>query len=84
MYDSSVGTTPLRARFGFNEVEWVLRHLILDQPAVDLPVVSSGIALRYWNEIYLDPTAFQILRDRGMLDHPNTFVSQFEDYGMRG
>jgi carbamoyl-phosphate synthase large subunit len=77
------GTTPLRARFGFNEVEWALRHLVLDEPAVDLPVITSGIALRYWNEVYVDLAAYQLLCNQGLLDRPDSYSSKIEDYGIR-
>jgi len=77
------GTTPLRARFGFNEVEWALRHLVLGEPALDLHGATSGIALRYWNEIYVDPDAYQKLRVHGRLDQPGSYSLKTEDYGFR-
>ncbi len=46
------GTTPMRARLGFNDVEATLRHYVLEQPAVDLPLVTAGYALRLWREVY--------------------------------
>jgi carbamoyl-phosphate synthase large subunit len=47
------GTTPIRARLGFNDVEATLRHYVLGEPAPDLPLVTSGLALRYWAEEYV-------------------------------
>jgi carbamoyl-phosphate synthase large subunit len=53
------GTTPLRARLGFNEVEAALRHLVLGEPPVDLPDARPGVVVRYWNEAYVsDGEAF--------------------------
>jgi carbamoyl-phosphate synthase large subunit len=49
------GTTPIRARLGFNDVDATLRHYVLGEPAVDLPLITSGLALRYWTEEYVDP-----------------------------
>jgi carbamoyl-phosphate synthase large subunit len=45
------GTTPVRARLGFNEVEATLRHLLRGEP-LSLPLVAEGTMVRYWNEIY--------------------------------
>ncbi len=43
------GTTPLRARVGFNEVEMVLRHLLEDAP-IRQPEIEPAIILRHWSE----------------------------------
>lgn len=64
------GTTPIRAHFGFNEVEASVRHHVLGEPAIDLPRVHAGRAVRYWNEIYLDPAAVDELRQAGSLADP--------------
>jgi carbamoyl-phosphate synthase large subunit len=44
----------MRAYFGFNEPELCLRDLILGEP-LSQPEVRPGYALRYWDEIYLEP-----------------------------
>lgn len=51
------GSTPIRAHFGFNDVEAAIAHYVAGEPAVDLPDITSGLAARYWNEVYLDPGA---------------------------
>lgn len=76
------GTTALRARFGFNDVEAALRHYVLGEAAVDLPLVTEGIALRYWNEVYIDPRAKDTLHKTGILDNPRGYSSRVEDYGI--
>lgn len=43
------GTTPLRARAGFNEVEMMLDHL-LNGEAVRCPEIAPCILLRHWSE----------------------------------
>ncbi len=48
------GTTAMRAHFGFNEVEMALREYALAAP-VPKPLVRPGIALRFWEEVYLAP-----------------------------
>jgi carbamoyl-phosphate synthase large subunit len=76
------GTTPLRARLGFNDVEAVLRHYVLGEPAADLPLITSGHVVRYWNELYVDPQAFEVLAREGRLD-PAEHPVRIEDYGAR-
>ena len=77
------GTTPVRARLGFNEVEATLRHYVLNEPACDLPVITEGIMLRYWNEAYIDAGACDALRQTGFLGNPRGHPLCIEDYGMR-
>ncbi len=77
------GTTPMRARLGFNDVEAALRHYVLAEPAVDLPVVTSGHVLRYWNEVYVAPSALAELTEHSHLGNPAAFPLQLEDYGRR-
>jgi carbamoyl-phosphate synthase large subunit len=48
------GTTPLRMRAGFNEVESVLRHVVLGE-AVDPPTIEPVTILRYWSETVVRP-----------------------------
>ena len=47
------GGVSMRAHFGYNEVEMAIRDLVLDEP---LPArkITSGQALRFWEELYLD------------------------------
>jgi carbamoyl-phosphate synthase large subunit len=72
------GTTPMRARWGFNEVEAALRHYVLGEPATDLPRPTAGLVLRYWNEVYVSPdAAVELARDRA-LSHPHGTI---EDWG---
>ena len=77
------GTTPLRARLGFNEVEEALRHYVLGESAEDLLHVTEGIALRYWNEMYVDRRAHAALLQSGRLEEPRQFSLFVEDYGVR-
>ena len=77
------GTTPMRARLGFNDVEAALRHYVLGEAAVDLAVVTSGQVLRYWNELYVAPEALSELAKNSHLAHPGAFPLQMEGYGKR-
>ena len=75
------GTTPVRARFGFNEVEAALSHFVLGQEPTGLGPVRHGYMLRYWNEIYLDADAVPKLAEQGYLEQP-CMAADTEDFGM--
>jgi len=76
------GTTPVRARLGFNEVEAALRHFVLGEPAVDLPPVVRGRVLRYWNEVYVPDAAVDELGREGRLADPGRHDVRVEDWGV--
>ncbi|MEA2397191.1 MAG: carbamoyl-phosphate synthase large subunit, partial [Thermoleophilaceae bacterium] len=76
------GTTPMRTHFGFDEVGAALRHLVLGQPAVDLPRVTAGLALRYWNELYPDAAAVAALERDGVLEPGSVPRPAIEDWGL--
>lgn len=44
----------MRSHFGFNEPELCLREFVLGE-RLEPPVIRDGWALRYWDEIYLEP-----------------------------
>ncbi len=73
------GTAPIRARLGFNDVEAAVRHLILGEESVELPAITRGVALRYWNELYVDVEDAAALAREGVLERPDGRV---EDYGV--
>ena len=75
------GTTPMRARLGFNEVEAALRHYVLGEDIPDLPRITDGIAVRYWNELYVAPEAYAAMARDGKLDDPHGYATTLEDYG---
>ena len=77
------GTTPVRARLGFNEVEATLRHYLLGEP-LRLPRVTTGTVLRYWNEAYVSESARERLTATGRLDDPRAHPLTVEDWGMGG
>ena len=75
------GTTPIRARLGFNDVEAAIRHFVMAEEAKDLPIIRSGQAIRYWNEAYIDPHAYAALMSEGELPRPQDFLFKIETYG---
>lgn len=75
------GTTAIRAQFGFNEVEAALRHFLLDDDAPPLPHITEGIALRYWNELYVPPEAVQVLETNGRIVNATPPQAHIDLYG---
>jgi carbamoyl-phosphate synthase large subunit len=63
------GTTPIRALFGFNEVEHLIRHLIHGVP---IPPVElrRGLVLRATSDLYIGQSVFDELRASGRLEAP--------------
>ncbi|MBI5568751.1 MAG: ATP-grasp domain-containing protein [Desulfomonile tiedjei] len=55
------GTTAIRAYFGYNEPEMMVRHYVLGEK-LSPPEVGRGYALRYWNEVFLDGTTGEELQ----------------------
>lgn len=47
------GTTPMRALFGFNEVDMCLRKLLLDEE-MENPVTRKGVVLRFLEERFVE------------------------------
>jgi carbamoyl-phosphate synthase large subunit len=47
------GTAAIRAHFGYNEPEMLLRHYVLGEELAP-PRPRQGYALRYWNEVLLE------------------------------
>lgn len=47
------GTTPIRARWGYNDVEAMIREYVLDEPVVFNPQ-KEGKVYRYYNEAFID------------------------------
>jgi carbamoyl-phosphate synthase large subunit len=77
------GTTPIRAHFGFNDVELSLRHFVLNEDIDNTEnLIKEGIALRYWNEIYINSKCFEKLRETGKLDNPHQCKNFVEQYGI--
>jgi len=50
------GTSAIRAYFGYNEPEMLLRHYILGEQLTP-PKPRTGYVLRYWNEVFLEGVA---------------------------
>jgi carbamoyl-phosphate synthase large subunit len=75
------GTTALRARMGFNEVDAALRHFVLGEPVPMLKDPGSGLALRYWNELYVPASTVGEIAASGHLEDPRSDGPEIEDWG---
>jgi carbamoyl-phosphate synthase large subunit len=63
------GTTPLRAMFGFNEVEAIVENLLTGAP-IEQPVLRAGTVLRVWSDIIVAPAQLEVFTASGELDKP--------------
>ena len=52
------GTTAIRAHFGFNEPEMVLRAYFYEED-IDTPVIRTGVAMRYHEEVFIEGASAQ-------------------------
>ena len=75
------GTTPIRSHFGYREVSAGL-DLLLGTGPEKLPLITEGIALRYWNELYVDPAASAELEKTGTMTPSEHPFARIEDYGV--
>ena len=76
------GTAPMRARFGFNDVEALIREHIFNEDISNFFNVTSGCAYRYWNEIYIDEKDMKSLHEDRVVSEINR-LSNYVD-GHRG
>lgn len=74
------GTTPIRARMGFAEVDAVIRNLAFGEAIADLTAPDEGVVVRYHNEIYMSSDAVAAM-DRGAAAG---CAGQVETWGMGG
>lgn len=61
------GTTPMRAHFGFNDVEVMIKEYVLKQDISNEIKVRKGIAYRYINEMYFDDDVQIKLQQEGLI-----------------
>ena len=61
----------MRAHFGFNEAELCLRDLVLEE-TIPTPKVRPGVALRYWDEVYVERDEYARLVRSGEVVEPRS------------
>jgi carbamoyl-phosphate synthase large subunit len=64
------GTTPIRAIFGFNEVEALVAHLAEGRPIPRSPL-RKGAVLRAWSDLFVDRSEIDALAATERLPHPS-------------
>lgn len=62
------GTTPIRARWGYNDVEAMIREYVLNEP-VDLNPMKVGKVYRYYNEAFIDVEMQNELKINGRVEN---------------
>lgn len=70
------GTTPLRALFGFNEVEAIIDNLVDGKP-ITRSALRAGTVLRVWSDIFVQPEQLSSFTKSGTLEHPTPEVMAF-------
>src|SRR3989344_1682877 len=63
------GTTPIRAKFGFNVPEVTIRKIIFNEDIKELKH-SNGVAIRYWNEIYIPKDYHKSIEKNKLIENP--------------
>jgi len=75
------GTTPMRAHFGYRDVEAMVKEYLLEEPIEDCFQVKEGIACRYTNEFYVTGNPIGDLRDRKFLETLQPYRFETENLG---
>jgi carbamoyl-phosphate synthase large subunit len=70
------GTTPLRALFGFNEVEAIIEHVLTGAPT-PRPTLRAGAVLRAWSDIFVEDDSLRSFASKGELDAPSAEAMPF-------
>lgn len=71
------GTTPLRAMFGFNEVEALLKFYFM---GIDIkqPILKDGIVLRTFSDLFIDNNTIDELSVNKVINKPNSMYFPFK------
>jgi len=74
------GTASMRARFGFNDVEALIRENVLYENVISFFNVTDGIAFRYCTEMFVDSEGMSKLyvSKKGVkMNHENNFIDGY-------
>lgn len=77
------GTTPMRANFGYNDVEAMIEEYVLNKDISNNFEIKSGIALRYTNEIYLTNDAYNKMNFEHKIDNVSQFNVKTDSLGAK-
>ncbi|MBR4271264.1 MAG: ATP-grasp domain-containing protein [Bacteroidales bacterium] len=72
------GTTPIRARWGYNDVEAMIREYVLNEPVILNPL-KEGKVYRYYNEAFIDMGMQKELQARGYVSDCASYHNYIND-----
>ena len=75
------GTTPMRAHYGFNDVEAMIKEYVLEQELPEQFEIRKGIVYRYMNEIYVDDLVQNKLIKEGFVENVKEFQTSIDKLG---
>lgn len=75
------GTTPIRAHFGFRDVEAMVREYVLNEPIDICFDKKYGEVYRYVNEMYMDIGASRVIADTGYEEDMTKYNVKIENMG---
>jgi carbamoyl-phosphate synthase large subunit len=65
------GTTPVRAIFGFNEVDALLAYLV-DGKSIPSACLKEGAVFKTWSDIFISQDQLELLKTHGRLPNPSS------------
>lgn len=68
------GTTPIRARWGYNDVEMMIREYLFNEPVHFAPQ-KEGKVYRYYNEAFIDIPMQHELADAGFVEDCSKYTN---------
>ena len=71
------GTTPIRAMFGFNEIEAILKYYFLGKE-IEKPILKSGVILRTFSEIFIENSELESFNSTRFLENPKSIYFPFK------
>ncbi|WP_415066464.1 ATP-grasp domain-containing protein [Lacrimispora sp.] len=75
------GTTPMRAYFGYNDVEAMIREYILNEDIRSIFHIKKGTAYRYFDEMYIDESMKYKLEQDKVVENTCTYNNIAIGYG---
>lgn len=75
------GTTPMRAHFGFNDVEAMIKEYVFDENISNEFEVRKGLAYRYINEMYINDNIQEVLIKDRIIKNINDYNIEIDRTG---
>ena len=71
------GTTPLRAMFGFNEVEALLKYYFFDKE-IEQPLLKDGIVMRTFSDLFIENSELEKFSSNKEIENPQSIYYPFK------